>query len=187
MGIATIIAVKTAAIKTATLLFGIGKITIIPALITALAYFNYDLINPENHPRVTRELKKSYDFIVIGGGSAGNVVVNRLTENPEWNVLLLEAGGHENEITDVPILSLYLHKTKMDWQYRPQPQDTACQAMVDHRCCWTRGKVWNHQVKMHEREPRAVYLKILKLLKNQYLYIYTPNRFRFSYILFTAT
>ncbi|GAB1864334.1 Glucose dehydrogenase [acceptor] [Camponotus japonicus] len=141
MGIATIIAVKTAAIKTATLLFGIGKITIIPALITALAYLNYDLINPENHPRETRELKKSYDFIVIGGGSAGNVVVNRLTENPEWNVLLLEAGGHENEITDVPILSLFLHKTKMDWQYRPQPQDTACQAMVDHRCCWTRGKV----------------------------------------------
>lgn len=155
-----------AAIKTATLLFGVSKITIIPALITALAYFNYDLINPENHPRVTKELKKSYDFIVVGGGSAGNVVVNRLTENPEWNVLLLEAGGHETEITDVPILSLHLHKTKIDWQYRPQPQDTACQAMVDHRCCWTRGKVRNHRVKTRERK---VYLKILKLLKNQYL------------------
>lgn len=153
MDVATII---SAAIKTATVFFGIGKITIIPALITALAYFNYDLIDPENHPRVTKELKKNYDFVVIGGGSAGNVVVNRLTENPEWNVLLLEAGGHETEITDVPILSLFLHKTKMDWQYRPQPQDTACQAMIDDRCCWTRGKVANIiKVKCARKKKKA--------------------------------
>jgi len=132
------------AIKTASVLLGvgIGKITIIPVLIAALAYFNYDLMDPENHPRVTKQLRKEYDFIVIGGGSAGSVLANRLTENPNWNVLLLEAGGHETEITDVPILSLYLHKSKLDWKYRTQPQDTACQAMIDKRCCWTRGKVY---------------------------------------------
>lgn len=174
MSVATII---DAAIKTATVFFGvgIGKITIIPALITALVYFNYDLIDPENHPLMTKELKKSYDFIVIGGGSAGNVIVNRLTENPEWNVLLLEAGGHETEITDVPILSLYLHKTKIDWQYRPQPQDTACQAMVDHRCCWTRGKVGNIIIKLkcsREKGIQEQRLKVLKLLKNQH-FIYS--------------
>ncbi|OAD62859.1 Glucose dehydrogenase [acceptor] [Eufriesea mexicana] len=98
-------------------------------------------MDPENQPKVTKNIKKEYDFVVIGGGSAGSVVVNRLTENPEWSVLLLEAGGHETEITDVPILSLYLHKSKLDWKYRTQPQDSACQAMVDRRCCWTRGKV----------------------------------------------
>ncbi|XP_032663990.1 glucose dehydrogenase [FAD, quinone] [Odontomachus brunneus] len=140
MGIMTVIG---AALKATTVLLGvgIGKVTIIPVLIAALAYFNYDLMDPENQPRVTRELRKEYDFVVIGGGSAGSVVVNRLTENPEWNVLLLEAGGHETEITDVPILSLYLHKSKIDWKYRTQPQNSACQAMVDRRCCWTRGKV----------------------------------------------
>ncbi|XP_076396211.1 glucose dehydrogenase [FAD, quinone] [Megachile rotundata] len=136
MAIAT---VTTLAIKSATIL--LGKLAIIPVLIAALAYFNYDLMDPENQPKVTKQLRKEYDFVVVGGGSAGSVVVNRLTENPDWSVLLLEAGGHETEITDVPILSIYLHKSKLDWKYRTQPQDSACQAMTDRRCCWTRGKV----------------------------------------------
>lgn len=148
-----------AAFKAATSLLGvsIGKITIIPVLIVALMYFNYDLMDPENHPRVTKELKKSYDFVIIGGGSAGSVLANRLTENPEWDVLLLEAGGHETELTDVPLLSLYLHKSKVDWKYRTQPQNTACQAMVDRRCSWTRGKVSfvdNYYIKKQKRKQK---------------------------------
>lgn len=106
------------AVKAATALIGVGKIAIIPVLIAALAYYHYDAFDPENRPFNVKEVDHEYDFIVIGSGSGGSVVASRLSEISDWKVLLLEAGGHETEISDVPLLSLYLHKSKLDWKYR---------------------------------------------------------------------
>jgi len=143
-GEGVIISVVAGAIKAATALIGASKIWIfIPTFIATFAYFHYDLFDPESRPIDQQNLRREYDFIVVGAGGAGAVIANRLTEVASWSVLLLEAGGHESEISDVPLLSLYLHKSKLDWKYRTQPSKTACQAMEDKRCCWTRGKVNN--------------------------------------------
>lgn len=106
------------AVKAGVALIGAGKIAILPFLIAAMTYFHYDQFDPENKPVDIENVDNTYDFIIIGAGSAGSVLANRLTEIPSWKVLLLEAGGHETEISDVPILSLYLHKSKLDWGYK---------------------------------------------------------------------
>lgn len=84
-----------------------------------------------------------YDFIIVGGGSAGSVVASRLSEIGNWTVLLLEAGQDENEISDVPALAGYTQLSEMDWQFQTTPSlnRSYCLAMIGDRCNWPRGKV----------------------------------------------
>ncbi|VEN57080.1 unnamed protein product [Callosobruchus maculatus] len=87
------------------------------------------------------ELRQSYDFIVVGGGSAGAVVANRLSENPYWNILLLEAGPDEVSLTDLPLMFPTLQLTFLDWQYKTEPGENYCLGLRNKRCNWPRGKV----------------------------------------------
>ncbi|CAH0713823.1 unnamed protein product, partial [Brenthis ino] len=113
---------------------------LIPLLLGAFTYHNYNSYDPEAKVH-DRDPRKEYDFIVVGGGSAGAVVANRLTEVRDWNTLLLESGPDENEITDVPSLAGYLQLTKLDWQYKTEPTSYACLGFKKRRCSWPRGKV----------------------------------------------
>ncbi|XP_033213790.1 glucose dehydrogenase [FAD, quinone]-like, partial [Belonocnema kinseyi] len=80
-----------------------------------------------------------YDVIIIGAGTAGCVVANRLTEISEWNVLLLEAGREEPEVTDIPGFVVDIEKTDIDWNYKTQSEPSAC--LFEKGCAWPRGKV----------------------------------------------
>ncbi|XP_053951172.1 glucose dehydrogenase [FAD, quinone]-like [Anastrepha ludens] len=86
-------------------------------------------------------LLKEYDFIVVGAGTAGCTLAARLSENPAWKVLLIEAGGPENAAMDIPILAHFLQLTEINWNYRTQPSNKYCLAMNNRRCNWPRGKV----------------------------------------------
>ncbi|XP_046675280.1 glucose dehydrogenase [FAD, quinone]-like [Homalodisca vitripennis] len=68
-------------------------------------------------------------------------MANRLTENPDWNVLLLEAGGNPTVTTEVPGLAAAVVRTDLDWQYQTEPDPSNCQGSANKSCYWPRGKM----------------------------------------------
>ncbi|PFH47149.1 GMC oxidoreductase [Amanita thiersii Skay4041] len=68
--------------------------------------------------------KRQYDFIIIGAGTAGNVLANRLTANPNIAVLVVEAGISNANNLDivVPFLGVTAVGTSVDWNYTTTPQ-----------------------------------------------------------------
>ncbi|MFY9804710.1 MAG: choline dehydrogenase [Candidatus Acidiferrales bacterium] len=81
---------------------------------------------------------KSYDYIIVGAGSAGSVLASRLTEEPRTRVLLLEAGGADKarEI-HIPAAFSKLFKTAIDWNYSTEPEAQ----LHNRKLYWPRGKV----------------------------------------------
>ncbi|KAI1301452.1 Glucose dehydrogenase -like protein [Halotydeus destructor] len=84
---------------------------------------------------------REYDYIVVGGGSAGSVMAARLSENPEISVLLLEAGGSESVLSEVPSAAIYVQGTPIDWQYYTEPQKVSCFGFKGQKSRWPRGKL----------------------------------------------
>ncbi|KAJ7693406.1 alcohol oxidase [Mycena rosella] len=72
------------------------------------------------------KLDLTFDFIVVGGGTAGNVVAKRLAENFGYNVLVLEAGGTNANVLglEVPFMcpTASLPNTPHDWNFTTTPQ-----------------------------------------------------------------
>tara|TARA_B100000780_G_scaffold43732_1_gene27150 strand:- start:1821 stop:3425 length:1605 start_codon:yes stop_codon:yes gene_type:complete len=65
----------------------------------------------------------NYDYIIIGAGSAGSVLANRLSENSLNKVLLIEAGGPDSKMEiDIPAGYGNLHRSKVDWGFSTEPQ-----------------------------------------------------------------
>lgn len=77
------------------------------------------------------------DYIIVGAGSAGCVLANRLSENPHTTVLLIEAGGADTKREiHIPLGWLKLFKSEVDWDYATSPQA----GLGGRRIYWPRGK-----------------------------------------------
>ncbi|XP_043271044.1 glucose dehydrogenase [FAD, quinone]-like [Venturia canescens] len=110
-------------------------------------------------------LRNEYDFVIVGAGSGGSVLANRLTEIHQWNVLLLEAGKDEIFLTDIPLFAPLMQITAYNWGYKTEPSGNGssgyCLAMIEGRCNWPRGKavggtsVINYMI--HSRGSQADY------------------------------
>ena len=68
----------------------------------------------------------NFDFIILGAGSAGCVLANRLSENPTNKVLLIEAGGKDNyPWIHIPVgYFKTMHNPKTDWCYKTEPDES---------------------------------------------------------------
>lgn len=58
-------------------------------------------------------------------------MANRLSEDEDKTVLLLEAGGSENILSDIPIAAATLQLTPIDWAYQTEPQEASCFGLVN--------------------------------------------------------
>jgi choline dehydrogenase len=86
-----------------------------------------------------RSIDASYDYIIVGAGSAGCTIAARLSEDATCRVLLVEAGGADisRPALQSPVLWPSNFGTDVDWAYRTTPQARAAGRSID----WPRGKV----------------------------------------------
>jgi choline dehydrogenase-like flavoprotein len=82
--------------------------------------------------------RQSFDFIIIGGGTAGLAVASRLAQDGKFTVGVLEAGGAANGRDEVDIPGYFGRAlgTEIDWKFESSPQGTA----GEKKDKWPRGK-----------------------------------------------
>ncbi|KAF5372911.1 hypothetical protein D9758_001766 [Tetrapyrgos nigripes] len=108
---------------------------------------------------------RTYDFIIVGAGTAGSVLASRLSEDPHKSVLVIEAGVSDSSVStiQIPFLASSLRQTSVDWNYTTVPQSglngrslTVPRGFVTggsssiNSMAWTRGSsdLWNSYAKI---------------------------------------
>ncbi|KAG6461244.1 hypothetical protein O3G_MSEX012505 [Manduca sexta] len=83
----------------------------------------------------------SFDFIVVGAGTAGSVLASRLTTlSPFGSVLLVEPGDDPGVDSEIPAFFIFNQDTSMDWNYKTFPNGNSCLGLKNNSCIWSKGK-----------------------------------------------
>ena len=84
-----------------------------------------------------------YDYIIVGAGTAGCVLANRLTEDPNITVLLLEAGPVDSKyLLNIPLAQSEVMLSELDWKYKTVPQKQGFLLSKNREVLWPAGKVF---------------------------------------------
>ena len=88
------------------------------------------------------QYNETFDFIVIGAGTAGAAIAVRLSEISEVKILLIEAKFHESFFMDIPTIAPILSlDSNINWKYKTRPSNKYCLGMKDNSCFFPAGKI----------------------------------------------
>uniref|UniRef100_A0A182T7V6 Glucose-methanol-choline oxidoreductase N-terminal domain-containing protein n=1 Tax=Anopheles maculatus TaxID=74869 RepID=A0A182T7V6_9DIPT len=109
------------------------------ALLLVWIWLGVEIIpNQIRDPRMLQD--RSFDYIIVGAGTAGCVLANRLSENPNVTVLLVEAGDTFGAASIIPLISTAMQGTKYDWAFRTTPQKYSSHGLGNNQQLLPRGK-----------------------------------------------
>lgn len=75
--------------------------------------------------------KRTYDYVIIGAGTTGSVLANRLSANTNLSILVIEAGTTFGFMSKIPILTTFQQKTAHDWQFQTVSQKFSSRGFVE--------------------------------------------------------